>query len=155
MAAIQTSNARHRQWVNRTLNSQIGILSGHKIAVWGLTYKTGTNTLRRSDSVQLCKWLHAQGAVVVAYDPAIDHLPQDLATVFSLASTPRQALEGAEALVIGNQSPKYKELSADVFIETMRSPTIIDSNRFLDSLEADGRINYLTVGRPLGKRVAS
>ena len=33
-----------------------------------MTYKPFTDTLRRSSSVDLCKWLVAQEAVVTVYD---------------------------------------------------------------------------------------
>ncbi len=48
----------------------LGDLAGTKIAVWGLTYKPGTDTLRRSDAIELCRWLVSQGASVHVHDPA-------------------------------------------------------------------------------------
>jgi UDP-glucose 6-dehydrogenase len=44
-------------------------LAGRRVAVWGLTYKPGTDTLRRSLAVELCRWLLEQGAQVQAHDP--------------------------------------------------------------------------------------
>ena len=48
----------------------LGGLEGKTIAVWGLTYKPGTDTLRRSAAVELCADLVKAGAKVRAWDPA-------------------------------------------------------------------------------------
>ena len=48
MDGVLASNTAHRLWARRRLESDLGNLAGAKIAVWGLTYKPGTDTLRRS-----------------------------------------------------------------------------------------------------------
>ncbi len=49
-----------------------------QIAIWGLTYKPGTDTLRRSSAVDLARWLVSQGAHVHVHDPMARDLPDDL-----------------------------------------------------------------------------
>src|SRR3990167_1300173 len=44
LSAVLTSNDVHRLWVRRTLERLLGALDGRCIAVWGLTYKPGTDT---------------------------------------------------------------------------------------------------------------
>jgi UDPglucose 6-dehydrogenase len=135
------------------LQSLLGHLRDQKVAVWGLTYKPGTNTLRRSDSVELCKWLTSQGAVVQAHDPAIQVLPDELAGRFILSRTPIAALEGATALVLATGWPVYKTLDADIIVSAMRAPIVIDPNRFLEkTLGSDSRIRYATVGKAPGSQ---
>ena len=80
---VAASNAEHRNWSRRALTRLFGASSGNgkqgladrRIAVWGLTYKPGTNTLRRSSALELCRWLAGERASVQAYDPAISALP--------------------------------------------------------------------------------
>ena len=59
MRAVRLSNDEHKQWARRTVESLVGAasgrLDGHVIGVWGLAYKQGTDTLRRSSSVELCQ----------------------------------------------------------------------------------------------------
>lgn len=150
LSAVLASNLNHRTWVHRKLQSLLGDLRDQKVAVWGLTYKPGTNTLRRSDSVELCEWLASQGAVVQAHDPAIRVLPDELAERFALLPTPIAALDGATALVLATAWPEYKTLDADIIVSTMLAPIVIDPNRFLEqTLGSDSRIRYATVGKPL------
>jgi UDPglucose 6-dehydrogenase len=150
LSAVLASNLNHRTWVHRKLQSLLGHLRDQKVAVWGLTYKPGTNTLRRSDSVELCEWLTSQGAVVQAHDPAIQVLPDKLAERFILSRTPIAALEGATALVLATGWPEYKTLDAETIVSAMRAPIVIDPNRFLEkTLGSDSRIRYATVGKAL------
>lgn len=60
--SIPISNDFHKTWIQRKCLETMGDLKGKAISVWGLTYKPGTNTLRRSLSVELCAWLNSQGA---------------------------------------------------------------------------------------------
>jgi UDPglucose 6-dehydrogenase len=150
LSAVLASNLNHRTWVHRKLQSLLGHLRDQKVAVWGLTYKPGTNTLRRSDSVELCEWLSSQGVVVQAHDPAIKVLPDELAERFILSRTPIAALEGATALVLATGWPEYKTLDAETIVSAMRAPIVIDPNRFLEkTLGSDSRIRYATVGKAL------
>src|ERR1035441_8129160 len=48
-----------------------GDLAGSVIAVWGLTFKAGTDDLRNSPSVEIIKRLVAEGATVQAFDPTV------------------------------------------------------------------------------------
>ncbi|MGZ5477422.1 MAG: nucleotide sugar dehydrogenase, partial [Thermoanaerobaculia bacterium] len=68
IAGVKASNDLHKTWVRRKLQAVLGELKGKTIAVWGLTYKPGTDTLRRSASVELCRVLVAQNARVNAHD---------------------------------------------------------------------------------------
>jgi len=150
LSGVRASNSSHRNWVRRKLQTLVGPLQDQKVAVWGLTYKPGTNTLRRSDTVELCEWLTSQGAIVQAHDPAIQVLPDELVGRLYLSSTPRAALEGAAALVMSTGWPEYKAVDPDVLVSAMHAPIVIDPNRFLaEMLEGDSRIRYATVGKSL------
>ena len=48
-----------------------GSLSGRTVAVWGLTFKAGTDDLRESPSIAVISRLLAAGARVVAHDPTV------------------------------------------------------------------------------------
>jgi UDPglucose 6-dehydrogenase len=74
--AVRASNDAHKHWPRRRLVDLLGDLRGKTIAVWGLTYKAGTDTLRRSSAIELCQWLREQGASVQAHDPAVKQLPE-------------------------------------------------------------------------------
>lgn len=149
VSGIRASNDQHRGWTRQALGAWLPHLRGARVAVWGLTYKPGTDTLRRSSSVELCQWLSSQGAEVVAYDPAIDELPDSLRAVLRLAPDALAAAAGAEALVVATEWPDFRRLGADEVVAALGRPLVCDANRFLAaSLGSDPRVCYLTVGRP-------
>ncbi len=112
MDGVESSNRTHRQWPRRRLASVLGSLGGRTIAVWGLTYKPGTDTLRRSTAVELCRWLIEQGAVVRAHDPKAVALPPELSAVTRTA-TPEEAAAGADAIVVATEWPDYRRVDLD------------------------------------------
>jgi UDPglucose 6-dehydrogenase len=150
LAAVKSSNDAHKLWVRHKLQELIPRLRDQTIAVWGLTYKPGTDTLRRSSSVELCRWLAAQGALVQAHDPAIKQLPAELQASMMLCSTPVAALADAVALVVATEWQEYATMQAEVVVSAMQIPLVIDPNRFLlKTLGSDNRIRYVTVGKAI------
>jgi UDPglucose 6-dehydrogenase len=146
--SVRESNEAHRQWALRRLESTLGTVSGKTVAVWGLTYKPGTDTLRRSGSVELCRALAERGAVVRVFDPAIGELPGNVAAIATLAPSPAEAARGAEGLVVATEWPVFREVPADDVVAA-GSPIVFDAGGFLAStLGADARLRYVTVGSP-------
>jgi UDPglucose 6-dehydrogenase len=148
---VRASNDEHRLWPRRRLQSLLGDLRGTCVAVWGLTYKPGTDTLRRSDAVELCQWLAAQGARVQAHDPAVKSLPVELQAVIHMQPTALAAVTGAAALVVATEWPEYQSADAEAIAAAMQpAPVVIDANRFLSrTLGGRSDVRYAAVGAPV------
>ena len=145
--SILASNDYHKTWIQRKCKEILGDLNGKHITVLGLTYKPGTNTLRRSMSVELCKWIKNQGAEVTAFDPAIHELPPELLVVMSLASDLSGSVKTAECIIIATEWPDFRKIETDI-ITTMRGKIIIDPNGFMENILGDVRnLEYFAVGR--------
>jgi UDPglucose 6-dehydrogenase len=146
MEGVEISNREHRNWARRRLESVAAPLSGKTVAVWGLTYKPGTDTLRRSTAVELCRWLVEQGARVRAHDPSAKALPGDLEAVTRTAS-PEDAATGADALVVATEWPDYRSIAPDILATAMSGRIVIDGNRFLgNTIGRDARFRLVSVG---------
>jgi UDPglucose 6-dehydrogenase len=129
------------------LSAAVGPLRGKIVAVWGLAYKPGTDTLRRSSAVELCVWLAEHGASVRAYDPAVKSLPSERTAGIVLTETALAATAGAAALVIATEWPEFRSVDAEAVAAAMTSPVVIDANRFLvKTLGCHPKIQYLAVG---------
>lgn len=154
LSGVHAANNAHKNWARRRLLELLGNIHDCRIAVWGLTYKPGTDTLRRSSSVELCVWLAQQGALVQAHDPAVKSLPAELSTKIHLFASAREALIGAEALVVATEWPDYRTIEATTIVSAMKNPAVLDASRFLAStLGTDSRIRYVTVGKPVHHEV--
>jgi UDPglucose 6-dehydrogenase len=144
--SVRDSNESHREWALRRLQSALGDVHGRTVAVWGLTYKPGTDTLRRSDAVALCHALAARGASTRVFDPTVRALPAAMSGFATLASSPTDAARGADAVVVGTEWPVFREVSADDLIAA-GAPLVVDASRFLAAtLGADRRLRYVAVG---------
>ena len=149
IAAVRASNDAHKNWARRKLTGLFKELQGRRICILGLTYKPGTDTLRRSMSVELCLWLAEAGASVQAHDPAVKSLPPELLPKIALHARVEDALNNAEALVLGTEWPEYLNIHADLLVAGMQSPIVLDPSRFLaKAIGSDPRIRYITIGKP-------
>ncbi|MGB9366381.1 MAG: nucleotide sugar dehydrogenase [Xanthobacteraceae bacterium] len=143
------SNRHHGGWAYRQLSRALKPLSGRTIGVLGLAYKPGTSALRRSPSVELIRALLNDGARVQAFDPHVSSLPDELKPV-RLCTDAGAAASGADALVVGNESPEFRELSAEQFASAMKGHVVVDPGRFLGAtLGTDKRFSLISVGRIL------
>ena len=88
----------------------LGVVNGKIIAIFGLTYKPGTRTLRRSKSLAIAKELARRGAHLRLHDPAVleEELPKIQNAVFS--RDPYEASKGSEAIVLVTPWPEFKTL---------------------------------------------
>lgn len=145
--AIPRSNQVHQAWTQDRLKELLDGMPSPRVTLLGLTYKPGTDTLRRSSSVELADWLLKRGAQVVAYDPAVRNLPESLDRI-RLASGLDEALEQADAAILATPWPEFADLSAERVLSAMRNPRMIDQAGFLDHLGDDPRLTYIRVGRP-------
>jgi len=148
LAGVQQSNDNHKSWSRRMLSNLLGDLQDRRVAVWGLTYKPGTDTLRRSGAIGLCSWLVKHGATVQAHDPVVTKLPEELAGVMELGRDPLAAAAGVDALVVCTPWPDYRAITPTALLDTMAGAIVIDAGGFLEqTLAASARLRYVRVGR--------
>jgi UDPglucose 6-dehydrogenase len=148
ISAVKTSNDAHREWPERRLTDLLGGVRGKRIAVWGLAYKPGTDTLRRSAAIELCRWVQAHGGTTHAHDPAVSELPPEFSEVAQLAPTPLAAVTQADALVVATAWPEYRAVAAADVASRMHGSIVIDANGFLAAtLGGSPALRYFTVGR--------
>ena len=151
LGAVRASNEEHKRWAARKIASLLGDeddrLDGKVIGVWGLVYKQGTDTLRRSSSVELCRDLAGAGAVVKVHDSAMRRVPDDLSGLFALCTSPLEAAKDASAVVVQTDWPSYREVEPERLVAAMRSALVVDPHGFLAKTlgKADG-IRYVRVG---------
>lgn len=145
--SIISSNSHHRDWAKNAIRKIYPDLSGKIICVLGLTYKPGTNTLRRSQSVELCKWLSSSKAIVNAYDPVIKSLTGELSLVINLFHTSKEALSNADIIVVATEWPQFLDIIYDDK-QKPRKIIVIDANGFLKkTFENSTQIIYYRIGK--------
>jgi UDPglucose 6-dehydrogenase len=147
LSSIRDSNDEHKNWMRRKLLERFPKLKGVTIALWGLTYKPGTDTLRRSLAVELCDWLIEQGAVVHVHDPVVRQLPERWSGHVLNCEVALDAVTGADALVVGTEWPTFLLEAAGLATANINL-LVIDANRHLQAVVAPMGLEYIAVGTP-------
>jgi UDPglucose 6-dehydrogenase len=147
LPSIYRSNRYHAKWLQNKICTLFPNLKNRTIGIWGVTYKPGTSTLRRSQSASLVQWLSKRKARVRYHDPEADSLPS-LANV-QRVSSPLSALQGADALVIGTPWPDYRKISLKKIGQMIKGKPLLDPNGFLEvSGPTAHGFQYHRVGTP-------
>lgn len=119
LRAILPSNQAH---LDRAVDAVLGTGS-RKIGVIGLSFKSGTDDLRESPSVQLIKRLLAEGCRVRVWDQDVSvgrlvgsnrrFIEEEIPHIGALLSTDlEQVINSAEVVVVGAKTPEVSALLA-------------------------------------------
>lgn len=147
--SVRKSNDHHKSWIYDKLCHLFGSIQGKNISILGLTYKAGTNTLRRSGAVELCKKIADDGAMVKAYDPALKTLPEELAGIISYPGNLQETITGADAIVVCTEWPDFKAPAQQELLVASKVPYVIDPNNFLQYLHSEKSIHHIIIGKSL------
>jgi UDPglucose 6-dehydrogenase len=146
--AVLEVNEEQKQIVYRRLNALFGSLERLTVGILGLTYKTGTSTLRRSAAIEIARGLKNAGATVKGYDPkaAIEELCGEDAVQF--CSSAEEVAANSNALVIVTEWPEFKDLDFAALGARMKDRVLIDTKNLLepDRLRSLG-YTYSDIGR--------
>jgi UDPglucose 6-dehydrogenase len=148
IANIVASNRIHGQWSINQLRRRLGPLTGKTIAVLGLSYKPGTDAIRRSPSIELLRTLLADGASIRVYDPAVRRLPDEFRSGVVIADDAKGAIAGAAAVVVATEWPQFRELIAEDFTRGMDGHLVLDPAAFLSpDIPRDPALTVISIGR--------
>ena len=148
LQSVRVSNNEHKKWVKRKLSEKFTPLNKLSVAIWGLTYKPETSTLRRSLAVALCDWLIEEGANVRVYDPAVQELPSHWNNQVDRFDSALEALKNTQVLVLGTEWAEFKETAKKMLEVVNNDYLVIDANRYLQNEIFPLGINYIAVGMP-------
>jgi UDPglucose 6-dehydrogenase len=144
--AVDAVNQRRMIHVMNRVRAVQPVLDDASIAVFGLTYKAGTSTLRRSASLILISELTSAGARVSAYDPLAQLDEAGDLPRFTLHREPAEAIRQASALILMARWPQ--ELAPRTAAGLMARPVVVDTGNHLDPGAArEAGLEYCGIGR--------
>jgi len=148
LSAVLEANREARDGAVATLRRELGGLAGRTIAVWGLTFKGGTDDTRDSPSVAIAETLQNEGATIRAFDPSDSlRLPGRLRE--TLTSSPLEAVSGADALAILTDWPEFATVPLAAVRRAMAGELVFDGRNLLRPAQVERQgFRYFGVGRP-------
>ena len=113
-----------------------GDMSKKKVAVWGLSFKPGTDDMRNAPSIDLINNLLDHGAEVVAHDPiAIDNAREVLPEEVTFDDDQYRTLKEADAMAVVTEWKKFRNPNFDKMKEMMANPAIFDGRNIYDPVK--------------------
>jgi UDPglucose 6-dehydrogenase len=113
-----------------------------------LAFKPNTDDVRFAPSITLVKLLLGEGAEIRAYDPqAMEKAKSELPNV-TYRSSPYQAAEGADAILIVTEWDEFGQLDWDRLLATVEQPLIVDGRNVFASEDISRKgFRYVSIGR--------
>ncbi|MEW6593160.1 MAG: nucleotide sugar dehydrogenase [Candidatus Hadarchaeota archaeon] len=132
--AVFSVNAVRKQLVLKKLEKSFGSIRRLQIGILGLTYKPGTDTLRRSLSLEVARGLLARGASVRAYDPKVSKPVRGMPKL-EVCKGVEDLAKGSDVLVLLTEWPEFRNLPLRRIKPLMKKPVFFDAKNFLSPEE--------------------
>jgi UDPglucose 6-dehydrogenase len=156
LAAVEDRNSQQKRVLGSKIRSRFGKdLKGRCFAVWGLSFKPGTDDMREASSVVLLTELIQAGALVQAFDPvamtqAARELPKEWLDKgrLVLVHDQYQALENADAMVLVTEWKAFRRPDFSRMGQLLNEKIIFDGRNQYDPEEmAELGFEYHGIGR--------
>lgn len=156
LQGIESRNKKQKQYLFEVLMARLGkSVIGHKITVWGLAFKPGTDDMREASSVNLIHALCNAGAQVVAHDPVAGTVAEQIFADFLrsgdlvIIDDALEAARGSDALILVTEWPEYRAITPAQLKSVMSGNLILDGRNTLDG-EAIKKCGFIYAG--IGRR---
>jgi UDPglucose 6-dehydrogenase len=146
---VMRINEGQRQRFIKKIRTALWTLRGKKLAVLGLAFKGQTDDIRESPAIALVEQLLAEGASVVAYDPAaMDRSRTVLQGRVTFVDDAYHAASCADALLILTDWEEFAQLDLARIHKLLRYPIVLDGRNLYqpEQMEEHGLL-YISVGR--------
>ncbi|HLB32797.1 MAG: UDP-glucose 6-dehydrogenase [Verrucomicrobia bacterium RIFCSPHIGHO2_12_FULL_41_10] len=147
---VERINALSKERFLTKVRNALWVLRDKKIAVWGLAFKPDTDDIRCSVAMDIVGQLLKEGAKVTVYDPKGMEKAKELGTISgaTFASSPLEAANGAEALIIATEWNEFSNVDLAALKESMQTPLLFDGRNLLNPGTArEAGFTYVSVGR--------
>lgn len=121
-------------------------------AVWGLSFKPGTDDMREAPAIYIIKELANRGAAINTYDPkameeAKNFYLKDVPNV-KYFSSKYAALEDADAMILLTEWKEFRAPDFGELKKLLKSPVIFDGrNQYNDEKLSSMGFEYYQIGK--------
>ena len=147
LESVEAINERQKKVLfTKFSNHYQGKINGMHVAIWGLSYKPGTDDMREAPSLTLIDQLLEAGCTVKAYDPAaMDEAKRRLGNKIEYASDIYDAVRDADVLFHVTEWKEYRMPDWQKVKSLMKHPLLIDGRGVFNKTDLEG-ITYLKIG---------
>jgi len=148
ISSVIPSNDGHANWAQNKIDQLIGDVRDKTFTICGLTYKVGTNTLRRSSAISLGDWLLSRGAILRVFDNEDVLMPAHWNGRVTRLDSINDSLNDTDVLVIGaGFVAPATAIHSNSTSRSNRTVLALDAGRRWPSLDQMKNVEYLFVGK--------
>ncbi len=149
LASVEAVNeAQKRLLFQKFSDYYRGAVSGKRAAIWGLSFKPGTDDMREAPSLVLIDALLAAGCEVSVFDPiAMPSVRACYGDKLRYAVDAYDAVDDADVLFHVTEWKVFRMPNWEVIRRAMRHPLLIDGRNVYDPSQLRG-MAYMGVGVP-------
>ena len=149
-AVLDVNDRQRRRLAEQATEYFGGDVEGRKIAVWGLSFKPGTDDTREAPSHIIIDDLLEKGADIAAFDPeAIEETQDAFGDAIDYGDNMYEVLDDAEALIICTEWHEFRRPDLEDVRDRLARPLVFDGrNVFEPEHMAEMGFDYYSIGRP-------
>ncbi|MAY90874.1 MAG: hypothetical protein CMN00_06835 [Rickettsiales bacterium] len=145
--AFVENSIYQKKWVVKKIKEIQKYTKINQIAIWGLSYKENTNSIKNSPSLITINLLNIKKILV--HDPVVEKLDFKNKNIFRFTKLD-ETLYDSDLLAILTPWDQYRNFSVKRIIKGLKKPIIIDPyNIFKDQLENMKEIDYYCLGKKI------
>lgn len=155
LEAVEEVNVRQKLVIAHKIKhyfSQKGGLEGKKIAIWGLSFKPGTDDMREAPSLSLIRFLIQEGVFLNLFDPVAMKNARDIlkpSPQISFAIDEYEAAKGVDAILLVTEWKQFRSVDFERLKKMMKSCTIFDGrNQYNPEEMKEEGFEYYYIGSP-------
>lgn len=153
ITAVEDVNDRQKKVIAEKVIKRFGDdLTGKTFALWGLSFKPGTDDMREAPAIYVVKELVKRGAKIQAYDPkameeSAHFYLKDIKEV-TYYQRKYEALKEADAMILLTEWKEFRSPDFEEIKKELKQPIIFDGRNqyIIYSLEEKG-IEYFRIGK--------
>ncbi|MDU2240899.1 MAG: UDP-glucose/GDP-mannose dehydrogenase family protein [Paenibacillus sp.] len=160
LKSVVEVNQMQRYSVIHKLHDALGELSGRRIALWGLSFKPGTDDVRESPAIDIANELLELGAELRVYDPvASDNFRKHIQENHHITyfNNEWNAVADSDALCLLTDWEQFKQIKLSRLREVMNSPILIDGRNLytIEEAVAAGLVYYPVGQQPVHRNLVN
>jgi UDPglucose 6-dehydrogenase len=147
-SAVEVNEAQKARMVHKIQKALGGDPVGKVVGVFGLSFKPETDDLRDSPALTILPRLQEMGVHLKAHDPASMDMAKKLLLGVEFVTSPYEAAEGADAVVLMTEWNQYRALDFARLKDVMTSPVFVDLRNVYEPVVMQNLgFRYYSVGR--------
>ncbi|MHB1845941.1 MAG: UDP-glucose dehydrogenase family protein [Deltaproteobacteria bacterium] len=126
--AIEANDEQYALVVSKVRRFAGGSLAEKTVALWGLTFKAGTDDVRSSPAVDIAHRIVAEGATVRAFDPTVSSSLNGI----DVYPTALEACAGADVLLVATEWNQFRSEDFEAVGRAMSQRCVVDGRNLLE-----------------------